>query len=284
MLYIRSQTALLAALETVLRDTGNARWSDAEIYFAINESLLDWHGRVFVPALYTITDGFSPASYTYALPAYLHPPFNVQVSTPTNYINDTSALTFRDVLSYTIEPEAGADGWVLRYGIVPPTAGGRIVYNLRNGPIPTTGQTLSGTIAADATSLVLAAAVDVGDNGYVLIEQEWIRYAGMTKGATTTTLSNLVRGAEGSTAASHNASTAVAWGIAAPRQDLFSVLMDSARAVLHEMYLTNAAPGEQQKHQQMVTFYRQKAAEYWQGYYEQHHTGRVVLAAVVGID
>src|SRR5690606_22466861 len=98
--------------------------------------------------------------------------------------------------------------------------------------------TTDDPLAADATSVTVDAAVDVEDVGYLKIGAEWMHYAGITRAASTTTLNNLTRGINGTTAASHASETTVYWGIAMPVRTLWNQLYYGTRWRLHAMNIT----------------------------------------------
>jgi hypothetical protein len=100
----------------------------------------------------------------------------------------------------------------------------------------------------------------------VKIEQEWLQYAGVTLGASTTTLNNLVRGCFDTTAAAHNTTTAVNFGVAVHRMDLYQQLYAHATAFLHGLYLTDAGVTEKEVHQWGIRYWQQMADDYWKTY------------------
>lgn len=271
-LFIRDQATILGDAEARLRDTGNARWTDAEIYRALNDALLTWHGRVSVPNVYTISGGWVSGDPDYALPSYINSKTIIPQMRRTipyalwGQVSVDDSLTWVDVPGWTIEPD-GSGGTVLRFDITPYSTEGRVLWFGVNGPVPTTVPTTSGSTAADATSMVLGSAVDCLDHGYVKANGEWIQYSGVTRAAATTTLLNLVRGVPGGIAAGViNTATSVYWGVAMPRLELYRVLLDQTFVFLHELYLTDAAPRETQVHQQMVGFYQGRIDKFWRSW------------------
>lgn len=253
-----TQTELLNRTERRQRDTTNKRWTDAEIYEAINDSIEAWGQRVLSPYVYTLTDGLESDSREYTLPQYVHSPMDLQIRVPGEEM--WTAIT-----SFHVLPDSGT-GQLLNLGYSPPNAEARIVWWGRNSIVPTTVPTLSSTIDADDTSLTVNAAIDIADAGFIKIEQEWIQYAGKVVGASTTTLSNLVRGVFGTTAAGHNSATAVNWGTTVHRQDLFQQLRYQVSANLHALFLTDASSSEKETHQWAMRYWQQKADEYWRTY------------------
>lgn len=263
-----------------MRDTANARWTDAEIYATINEALFSWQGRV-LPANMYLSISLDSGRNGYALPSYVHPPVRVQFSSisPDDWSASyeagasTDDVVWTDAVGWSLENTA--DAYVLRFHHTPPDCVARIIWCADLGPVPTAAVTLTGgwdgatttnPLTAAQTSMVLGTVLQLPMSGWVLIEQEWIQYAGIDVGAEATRLDNLVRGANNTTAASHAAGVAVVFGIPATNPALYTQLIDQTRALLHALYLTNGAPGETTRHQQMTNFYLQKAEGFWRGW------------------
>lgn len=99
--------------------------------------------------------------------------------------------------------------------------------------------------------------------GWVKVGAEWIGYRGVTVGASTTTLANLVRGLSDTTAATHDEAAAVAWGVGAPNWALFQQLLDQASAYAHEYNLTDGSPKERDLHERMLSYYQGRADMFW---------------------
>lgn len=60
--------------------------------------------------------------------------------------------------------------------------------------MPSTIPALGEELSATATSVTLTTTADVGESGFLQIENEWIHYRGIERGATTLTCQNLTRG------------------------------------------------------------------------------------------
>lgn len=271
--YLLAQNELLATLKLNMRDDQSARWTPKEYYGAVNSALQRWAGRVYVPFLYTIPNGFAVAVYEYSIPWYIREPLTVQIKQTFGqsfdgqavYINDSTIQTWDGAVAYELEPD-GSGGQKLRLGVNPWAQEARIIWWSDNSRMPLTVPTLSASITDTDISLTIASIPNIGPAGYVKIENEWISYAGFTVSGTTTTLTNLTRAINGTTAASHAQGAAVAWGIAALRQDLYQQLEQQCYANLHNLFLTNAAPQETQNHIFQVRYYQQMADEYWRRY------------------
>ena len=269
-IYLKSQSEILDEIEYQMKDYGNNRWSNVEIYRAINIALGLWSTRVGVEVIYTLSSGFSSGTYEYDLPTYVRPPLRVQHKVPVPHYEDvdvdfTNTYTWVDVPGWTLLPN-DADGYTILLESLPQDLDAQIIWTVRNGPIPKAIPVLNAECSSTATSLALSTVENVADSGYIKIGQEWICYAGVTRGTSTTTLSNLTRGVYDTTAATHASGADVEWGIAVHRMDLYNQLYDQVRAMLHELYLTNAAPRERDVHERLLSFYRQQADDFWKRY------------------
>lgn len=261
-LLLRAQTELLADIEARLRDPSNFRWSESEIYRAVNDAIRQWDGRVSVPAIYEPGVTWPTSVSTVAIPTGIDPnAVQVQVrELPVENVDIVLDQWF-DLAGWRNEPTATFGAQVRSY--FQPASEYRLLYWLTNGPVPVTVPTLDSELDATATSLTLTSTADVGDNGFLLIENEWVHYRGLERAATTLTVQNLTRGLLTSTAATHAALTPVYWCVAVPRQDLFGQLLDQARAYLHEMTLVAAAPQSRDVHERMVSYYQARADAFW---------------------
>lgn len=277
--YLQSQTDLLTLYKQEMRDDQAARWSAKEYYNAINRALQTQasHGA-WVPHIYSLSGGYTTGTYEYALPWYIREPFDVQqritvfldeTGFPIYFSND-QPVTWVDVPAWDIESD-GAGGQKLRLGVNPWPSAARIIWWGENSRLPQSVPTLSGSITSSDTSLTISSKPTIGPGGFVKVEDEWIGYSGYTVASSTTTLTNLIRGLNGTTAASHNSSVSVAWGVAAMREDLFFQLSSQVYANLHNLFLTNASPQETQNHIFQVRFYQQMADEYWQRFVPTRH-------------
>lgn len=269
-IYVRSQADIKTAVRAMLRDTGSARWTDVEVYQALNMALSAWHGRVSVPMLYTLTGGFDGGVNEYALPSFIRPPFRPQflaLGADGVMVDDVESYDWQDIRDYDVDPD-GEGGYVLRVRSPVASTEGRILWYARNGAVPTTVPAIpaAGDITASSTSVAVNAAVDVEDAGYVLCGVEWMQYAGLTRASGATTLANLVRGLNGTTAASHAAAATVTWGIAAPTPDLYQQLQDATAMYMHQMFLGQASPSERDLHERMISYFKANADQFWRRY------------------
>jgi hypothetical protein len=265
---LRLQTEIESELEALLGD-GAAVWTDAQRYRAINQALSVWQGRVLVPYVYTLTDGWEAEEYSFDLPDYIDGPIDPQIlrsSLDWPYIAITGDLsTWVDMEGYSLEANT-TGGQTLRLHYTAYASEGRILWWGHNGPVPTTIPVLNDGITAASTSLTLTTKPTIGRSGYIKIESEWMQYAGVTEGATTLTLTNLVRGVQGTTAAIHNSGTAVTWGIAMDRGEL--LLQLTYQATAHLWWAKAANPGAAQA-DHISGLYReaqQQAKTFWKSY------------------
>ncbi len=274
--HLRSQDKILSDIETLMRDTSNDRWTDIEIYYALNMALNTWHGIVLVPHLYTGISAWTSGTYEYDLPAYvaqshIRPQMEQVV---TNYPGlsyaDGTATTWVDVVGYSIEPD-GAGNYDLRWSVPPFSVDARILYWASNGQVPAVlvanQPALDANITTTSTSMVLDSVVaDIGQSGFAKIGTEWIQWSGVSDDGSNTTLSNLLRGLDGTTAAAHTSGTDVFWGVAVDDVRLYQQLYDQMRAYLHELFLTDASSQERGHHERQVSFYQQRADNFWKRY------------------
>ena len=286
-IYLRAQNDSHVQIEQRMRDARNARWGDLELYNAINDCIAGmWGQTVKVPFLYTISGGFVGGTYDYSLPAYVRPPLDVQqlrtVSEIWPYTQlDNSALTWVDVPGYRLEPD-GLGGQKLRLESATVTTDARVIFWAPNGLVPTTIPTLNTTIDADDTSVVIAATPEIGDVGYVKIEAEWMSYVGLARGTSTTTLQNVTRGLNYTTATSHNSGVSVYWGLATHRLDVYQHMQTDVMASAHELFLSRAAPEEREHHVFMVRLYKQMSSEFWRKFTPSRPSKMVLSRSAIG--
>lgn len=269
--HLRTQSELMADIRIRLRDPSAARWSSDEIYSAINDCLLTWYGRVSVPHLYELPSGWVAGQSDYTIPIYIRGPIDPQQRRYSNNWLHVSGIssdadTWVDIGGYSLEPD-GDGGQRLRLEFSPPAGDARIVWWAPNSQVPLTLPVLDEALTSDATSLTLATAINsVDESGYIKIGKEWIHYAGVTYGASTTTLGGLLRGLNGTAAASHNDASSVYWGIGVHRMDLYGQMYDHATSFLHSLFMTNAAESERANHERLALYNQQKADAYWRRY------------------
>ena len=265
---LRAQSTLKDAIEARLRDTANARFSEPEIYNALSDAVLRWSGRVFVPHVYTVSGGWDAGIYEYTLPAYLGRRMQPQRKVAVPYVSESASQQYvwADVLGWTVEPNAtGGQTLRLQYneGNIGVVADGRILYWGENGPLPSTVPTLQTTMTSSVTSLILSTLLPVGQSGFVYVEQEWMEYAGCSHGTAYTTLTNLVRGVGGTTAASHSSAVSVYFGVALPDLRLFENLYPQALANVYAYGLTATNDTDRERHERNWRIQQQLADEFW---------------------
>ena len=91
-------------------------------------------------------------------------------------------------------------------------------------------------------------------------------YVGLTRASGSTTLGNLVRGVNDTTAAVHAAAATLTWGVAAPATELYQQLLDQTAMYLHQMFLGQASPNERDLHERMISFFKANADQFWRRY------------------
>lgn len=265
MLYLRSQTQLLADMQVRLRDSGQARWTDTELTHALNRAIEQWHGRVSIVDSYELPNGWPNDQFEVTLEDWLPDDVQPQAQWPVDPLlpNETTLSTWKDISSYAVEP-AGDGTRTLRLNMVPYNGQLRLHYRARNGRLPTGSPALSSGITATDTSLTVDESLpEIERVGWVKCGAEWIGYRGVTVGSSTTTLTNLVRGLSDTTAATHDSAAAVAWGVGAPNWALFQQLLDQASAYAHEYNLTDGSPKERDLHERMLSYYQGRADMFW---------------------
>lgn len=271
--FLIDQSELLTLTRNDMRDPDGERWPSSEIIQAINSSIQAWGKKVIIPFLHTISGGFLQNTFDYTLPTYIKEPFDVQMKVVVNqfynglpvYNSSGSVTTWQDMIAWESEPN-GSGGQTLRLQFPPGAIEGRIIWWAQNGKLPATAPVLDATITDSSSSLTLTSNPSIGPAGFIKIGEEWMSYAGRTVGATKTTLLNLGRGINDTTAAGHNSGVSVYWGVAAHRQDLFDQLRNQTIYRLHALFLTNASPQETEQHVFQARFYKQLADEFWRGY------------------
>lgn len=265
--YLVDQATFITDLAAKMRDASHARWSSALKYSALNDAIRMWDDKVLVPHLYTITDGWVAGTYAYTLPDYVRGRIQPEMlRTAYDYpytMLSSSSTTWLPVTGWHVEPD-GSGGQKLRLDGIPYSTEGRIIWYTEQSTLPATAPTITtSSITSSSTSVIVDAAVAVESAGYVKIEAEWIHYADITRGATTTTLSNLTRGINDTAAASHNTAVTVYWGIAMPERSLYNQLMWQTRANLHAMNITDGADHERSNHEKPMAYFQKMADDYW---------------------
>lgn len=265
---LRTQSEVLSLVNNLTSNTAHNRWTDVQVYASMNMALTYWRNRVQVPYLYTITDGFTDTTQEYALPDYIEGSMDVQALNYQNYpylyplIDSTN---WYDIQAYRVEPNA-TGGRTLRLADYMYSTGGRIIWYGYNGPVPETIPTLNAGIDADDTTLTLAAVPTVGRSGYIKIGSEWMQYSGTAEGSSTLTLSNLIRGVNGTTAASHLSAASVSWGIAMDRGDLLNALLDSTRRYMMELKLMEDSTIANDVYKNQLNYYEGRDKLFWRSY------------------
>lgn len=265
--YLRTQTELLADIEALVRDTSNARWSEAEIYLAINMALLTWADKVKLPYLYTISGGYTAETYEYDLPAYIRPPIYPEVYRLEPYYEEwpiTAGRHWQELPGWELVPN---DSGTLTLRVYHPrTLEGQLWFYAPNSRVPLTPPTTSGSTSSTATTMTLDSAVDVDDVGIVKCEAEYMAVAVTGRAAATTTLTILQHGLYGSTAATHNSGSTVTWCVGADTLSLYQLLYNQARSILAQMPLFGGSTKERAEYEKLMGYYQQLADEYWQRY------------------
>lgn len=265
---LRSQSEVESELEALLSD-GAAVWTDTQRYRAINQALTVWQGRVLVPYLYTLSAGWTEDEYNFTLPDYIDGPIDPQILRNLDWPFDVTLTEARSTWvgmeGYSLEPNA-TGGQTLRLHWPAYASDGRILWWGHNGPVPTTLPVTSGALTSTDTSLTLTTKPIVGKSGYIKIDAEWMQYAGVTESATTLTLTNLVRGVQGTTAATHVITSTVTWGIAMDRGELLQQLYYQAMANLWWVKAANPGAAQADHISGLYREAQQQARMFWRSY------------------
>lgn len=278
--YIRTQKQILDDLEALIRDTANGRFTELEIYLAVNQGLTRWADKVKVLYLYNLPGSYAAGTKEYTLPAYIRPPIFPEVHLPSPYYEhaiESYSYEWRDLVGWDMQPNGAGANVLTVYN--PRSEAGRVWFYAPNSRVPTTNPlpTTSGSTSDTATSMTLGSAVDIDDVGTVKVGAEYLSYAGVTRNAATTVLNNLVRGLYGSSPATHDSASTVTWCVAADRLSLYDQLHNQARAVLAAMPQFNASTHERAIYQQLLQYFQQQADAYWQTYSQPRRQAPVRL-------
>lgn len=276
---LRSQSDLLSHYRTLLRDplASGGRWSDTEIYLAINRALQTWANRVRVPWLYTLPSGWNSATYAYALPAYMDTYIRPQVLAPAGAWRELapegSTDTWADLKGWTLEPD-GTGGLVLRWQTPPLTDEGRIVWYAPVSLLPieaiSAAATAVVTITAGPTATSIVVTVPDGFEpapaGWLAIGGERMAYGGVTRDGNDLTLGLIARGIDGTTAGEQAESTTVEWCVGVDRGDLWGVLDDQVMENLHGYFMTDGSNSERDHHAVMMKYHGDRVSLFWRTY------------------
>jgi hypothetical protein len=267
-MYARTQSEIYAGVRNRTRTTTIRRWTDTEVYNAVNSALDTWDNRVIIPHHYAIT--WTAHTKEYSLPVYIRKYIEPQWQ-------DRGDNSYNPMTSYMLRP--GGDGsTILHLPYYPTTGVGRIVWWGNNSRLPETIPDLQTSITSSSTSLVVDDEVVVDDAGYVRIDNEWIGYSGVTLGVGTLTLLNLERGALDTTAASHDAADTVEWGVVVHRQDLFPILEQQAMVYLHELMLTDGSAKETETQERVMNWHQTRVDKYWMQSYSPPRAPKFLLS------
>lgn len=269
---LRPASELLSRIKTSMRDSANDRWSDAEIYNSINRAIDFWNGRVYIPMLYTMTEAFAYDQNEYSLPNYIKPPLVPQRKVERYFWQDFDTSEgeygWTDIHGWKLYPD-GSGGQHLYVEVLEDRFTidtGRILWWAEQGHVPESAVTLQAGINSTDTSLTIASVLDVGETGFVKINGEVFQYSGIDQDASTTTLTDLLRGIDGTTAATHSTSDPITWMIAYPDMGLVSVLQAQAQAYMQHFYMTDSSARETTHHQWMMRWEQQQVDTFWAGW------------------
>jgi hypothetical protein len=262
------QQTLATDLAIRSRDAYNTRWQLAEKHTAINHAVQRWGNRVSFPAQELLSSTWDNDTYAYTLPAYVDRASLRIQRNETDPTGTANVGRWVDVQADVLPLTSGA-GWQVVTRQRPIDANtARLFWYTPNGTLPYPFPTLNAELAAGATSLTLASAVQLlAPCGYVLIDSEWIGYRGVAVTSSTTTLQNLTRAVYGTTDATHASGATVIWGVTVLDRSLYEQLFNEAQKFLHQLSLQNAAEQARDFHERMVSHHRVLADEFWSSYF-----------------
>lgn len=271
---VRSSRVLCEEMRALMRDPageGN-RWGDAEYVYALNQVLATWSSRVRVPAVYELADGIAPNVYAYELPRYIRPPLTVEMLTRGRNgqaLGEGDGATWKEIPGWHLEPD-GAGGQMLRIYNTPYATQGRVIYYVSNGAMPVVTPLLASGIGIGDTTIVVDAALDVGNTGWIEIGREIIEYHGVNRASASTTLTNCVRGVFDTATDAHSIGANVYWCVGVDNAALWEQLRNQWEINLHRMYLTDASETEKRRHQEQIMYLKGLVDDFWaRGYISQ---------------
>jgi hypothetical protein len=266
--YLRTQAELLTEMKVKTRLGTPARYTDPEYLHALNEVVYTWAEFITLPRVFTIEGGWRASDYDYDLPSYVRTPLIPQLLRRrpyTDYDVEAATASWQDLPGWETEGNS-AGGITLRLFAPPRGLQGRVLYYTPNSRVPLTTPVTSGITDAAATSVVLTGVVDVSDCGHVKIESEYMSYAGLDRGASTTTLNNIVHGLYGSTATTHAAGSTVQWVIAMDKMSLQALLYNQWKSFMASYFLQDGSSHELSRHEKALGYYDSLAANYFMNY------------------
>lgn len=265
---VRPISDVIDRSKAAVRDTSNSRWSDAEIIHAINRSLDDWSGRVYIPCVYDTPDNLEWDAIHYSMPYYVRTPVTLQrkverwvwsqAQNEDNWSDVQGVYMTSDGLgSQHLNVDAGSQ-WLTDTDL-------RVLWYAEVGHVPVEDVYLFSSITGDASEAVISGyhAHTVGDVGFVKIGNEIIQYSGVQENGGNTTLQGLLRGTNNTLVDSHAANDKVEWCIPYVDSALYTVLISQIQSYLHEYFMTDASARETEHHQWMMRWHQQKADDFW---------------------
>lgn len=282
--YLKTASQMRSEMRQYVRDPSSAteRWSDDEYYLALNRALRSLTGRVYVPALYTLTGGFTSGVYEYTLPDYVREPFSVELRRELSSLllqgsdGGTTDFTWKQVIGWRTEPD-GSGGQKLRLHSLPFDVSARIIYFVENGSVPIDAVTLAANVDTDDTTITVTTSEDVPPTGWIKINSEWIEYHGRDKASASVTLNNVLRARYDTSAGSHVLGDTVLWGVAVDQPQVWNVIDLLWEIELHRFFLTQAAQEERRRHQEQIMWLDGQVKDFWQKEYVSQVTPSFVL-------
>lgn len=269
-LHVRSQYQLRTEILTMLDDTSNARWSDAQVYTAINQALAMWGGRVLVPHLYQPASyAWDNNTYEYALPSwmdekYITPQMRRVIPYAGYPQTSDGTETWVDVPGWSVEPTT-TEGRVLRFQSLPYEVDARILYWSQQYQLPTSPPVVASTISNAATTATLGGVSFAYPSRFFLaINLEIMSVTFTSKNSSVATIALEQRAMFNSyTPTNHATNDLTYFCVAVTDERLFVQLHDQAMAILHRLRFGLASPEERSVHGQMIQLYQKQADMFW---------------------
>lgn len=219
-------STILTDLAVALRDTGNSRWTAAEMRLALRNAMEELVSRVTIEDVYE--GEFVGTERDYLLPDYIEEVLHVE-----RHVENLSPVGIRD---FSHKYSIGSN--YIRFGrLQPDEAIMRITYRMKFQVPITTVANLTGSIDADDTTFPVATPYLYPIPGWLKLDNEVVFYSGNSASG----LSGGIRGLMGTTAATHNAST-TADPLIPHNAAMHRALLWGGQFYCHQMKL-NDAPG-----------------------------------------
>ena len=265
---VRPVKDVISRVRVSMRDEDNQRWSDAEMYNAINRSLDTWANRVYMQCVYDLPIDLNWSQIEYQIPYYIREPMILQRKIERWYWTGTAQdERWSDVQGAYVIPD-GKGGQQIYVDVDTSwlqQEDARIIWHAEVGHVPPFDVFLATELGAEDSTLTISNTIidTIGDVGYVIIDQELIQYSGVTETPTTTTLHGLLRACNNTARVTHASGVEVQWGIPYVDNALYNVLQTQVRSYLQYYYMTDSSAKETEHYQWTMRWEQQNADDFW---------------------